>query len=292
MAKKTITTLEEYNKKYRNLRHRLLKFTKKEVEAFDKKHNGTMSLLKGRKWTLIDGTYYQIPKTLSFTWFRNLHAAAQIGTCVLAAGVVATAVTVPLVMMNKGFDGQVTEDEWKTTINYFSSENDARNFTCNSCMEAYQGKTEGYVKLDKNCEKADYTEFGGSHEITFMKKKSDGSFIKYDKTEESPSWKPEESEPWFYFDGSFFIQNYFIGSADYKSEFKFDDKNHQYVNESTSLYDENIKQTIIIKFSSKTEIKKCEIKVYNKYDETEYNLISLEFSDYGTTTIPDLPSEE
>jgi len=53
MANNIITnrTLEQYNKKYRNRRYRLLKITKKEVEDFDKK-NPIMTkgyLLFGRK---------------------------------------------------------------------------------------------------------------------------------------------------------------------------------------------------------------------------------------------------
>jgi len=99
-------TLEQYNKKYRNRKHRLLKLTKKEVEDFDKKNSTHIKgyLLKDRKWWLIKDTYYEIPKAPRYTWFRNLNAGIQAGCCLLGAGVIATAVTVPLVFMNKGGD--------------------------------------------------------------------------------------------------------------------------------------------------------------------------------------------
>jgi len=96
-------TLEEYNKKYRNRRYRLLKITKKEVEEFDKKNSTKIKgyLLSGRKWWLIGDTYYEIPKAPRFTWFRNLNVAVQVGCCLLGVGVIATAVTVPLVLLNQ-----------------------------------------------------------------------------------------------------------------------------------------------------------------------------------------------
>jgi len=96
-------TLEEYNKKYRNRRYRLLKITKKEVEDFDKKNPTNIKgyLLKDRKWWLIGDTYYEIPRPIRYTWFRNLNAACQVGTCVLAAGVVATAITIPTILFNQ-----------------------------------------------------------------------------------------------------------------------------------------------------------------------------------------------
>jgi len=104
--------LEQYNKKYRNRRHRLLKYTKKDVEEFDKKYghysydgktkalNFNKFLLKKRKWALIGDTYYEIPKPVRFTWFRNLSAGVQAITCLVGAGVVATAIAVPSVLLN------------------------------------------------------------------------------------------------------------------------------------------------------------------------------------------------
>jgi len=91
-------TLEQYNKKYRNRRYKLLQFTKKEVESFDIKNNskGCNYILKGRKWALIDDTYYEIPKAPRWIWFRNLNAAVQIGCCLLVAGAIATAITIPV----------------------------------------------------------------------------------------------------------------------------------------------------------------------------------------------------
>jgi len=126
MGKQNIFTnysLEGYNKKFHNRRNRLLKFTKKEVEDFDKKNNSNEKfLLKNRKWAYIDGTYYEIPKAPRFTWFRNLHAGVQVGACVLAAGVVATAVTVPVVLMNANKEVELTLDQ---AIEYCKTHYDA-----------------------------------------------------------------------------------------------------------------------------------------------------------------------
>jgi len=96
-------TLEQYNKKYRNRKHRLLKFSKKEVEDFNKKnlYLGNNFLLKDRKWALIKDTYYEIPKPIRFTWFRNLNVSCQVATCLLTVGVVAAAITVPVVLLNQ-----------------------------------------------------------------------------------------------------------------------------------------------------------------------------------------------
>jgi len=114
MEKKNVIfnhTLEQYNKKYKNRKHRLVKFTKSQVEEFDRLHktNGGY-LLKGRKWCLIKDTYYEIPKPIRFTWFRNLNAGVQTAVCLLGAGVIASAVTVPIVLMNKGGNTPITED--------------------------------------------------------------------------------------------------------------------------------------------------------------------------------------
>jgi len=82
--------LEEYNKKYRNGRYKLLKYTKKEVEQYDKIANQTIKtknyLLKGRKWALIGDTYYEIPKAPRALWFRNMNAGVKAATCALVGG--------------------------------------------------------------------------------------------------------------------------------------------------------------------------------------------------------------
>jgi len=110
-------SLESYNKKYRNRKHRLLKYTKKEVEQFDKANKTKDYLLRGHKWALIKDTYYEIPKAPRLTWFRNLNAAAQAGICVLGAGVVATAITVPLVVLNNGGSNIIIDPEFKDDVN-------------------------------------------------------------------------------------------------------------------------------------------------------------------------------
>jgi len=106
-------TLEQYNKKYRNRRHRLLKYTKKQVEEFDKQYghfiynNKTYNLenskylLKDRKWALIGDSYYEIPRPVRYTWFRNLNAGVQAISCLVGAGVVTTAIAVPVVLLNQ-----------------------------------------------------------------------------------------------------------------------------------------------------------------------------------------------
>jgi len=85
--------LEDYNKKYRNGRYRLLKYTKKEVEQYDKLANQTFKaknyLLKGRKWTLIGDTYYEIPRAPRMIWLRNINVGAKVATCALLGGAVA-----------------------------------------------------------------------------------------------------------------------------------------------------------------------------------------------------------
>jgi len=87
-------TLEQYNKKYRNRREKILKVSKKEVEEFNKKNPSMPKdyLLRNKKWTLIGDTYYQIPRCPSFSWFRNLHMAFQIGAYVLLTGAAVTGV--------------------------------------------------------------------------------------------------------------------------------------------------------------------------------------------------------
>jgi len=122
MSKKNIISnisLESYNKKYRNRKYRLVKYTKKEVEDFDKKYPSdiTNRLLYGRKWAYINGTYYEIPRPIRFSWFRNLHAGVQVGTCVLAAGIVASAIAVPLVMINANKQELIIDKEVQEYVN-------------------------------------------------------------------------------------------------------------------------------------------------------------------------------
>jgi len=111
MEKKNVIfnhTLEQYNKKYKNRKHRLVKFTKSQVEEFDRLHKTSNNyLLKDRKWWFIDGVYYEIPKAPRYTWFRNLNAGIQTGVCVLGAGVVATAVVVPTILLKQNDKGDV-----------------------------------------------------------------------------------------------------------------------------------------------------------------------------------------
>jgi len=103
-------TLEQYNKKYKNRNYRLLKYTKKELQDFAKRNNCEKEyLLKNHTWWFINNTYYEIPKPIRFTWFRNLNAGIQTGVCLLGAGVVATAITVPLVLMNKKEDTPIVD---------------------------------------------------------------------------------------------------------------------------------------------------------------------------------------
>jgi len=94
----TNKTLGQYKKKYRHRKFELVQFSKAEVEQFDKENNtvGEKTLLKGRKWYLIKGTYYCIPKTFSKNWFRNLNTGVKLAGCALLAGGVATAITIPV----------------------------------------------------------------------------------------------------------------------------------------------------------------------------------------------------
>lgn len=66
-------SLEEYCKKYKNCKCMLLKFSKKEIEGFDKKYSIKNNfLLTGCTWWYINGTYYEIPKPFTCAWFSNL----------------------------------------------------------------------------------------------------------------------------------------------------------------------------------------------------------------------------
>jgi len=132
MKSKLITkklTLEEYNKKYRNRNYKLLKHTKKEIEEFDKKNNSTSNLLlRGRKWVLIKDTYYEIPRPIRFTWFRNLNAGVQVATVVVLGGLIATAAVLPPVLHNMfSFNGVVTEEGWKSALENIVNISEKRN---------------------------------------------------------------------------------------------------------------------------------------------------------------------
>jgi len=100
-------TLLEYNKKYRNYTHALLKYTKKQVEDFDKQYShytynnksyplNNNYLLESRKWWLINDTYYEVPKAPRLVWFRNLNSSIQIGISILGIGGVTSAVIFPI----------------------------------------------------------------------------------------------------------------------------------------------------------------------------------------------------
>jgi len=83
-------TLREYNKKYGN--RNLSEVSK--IDA-DKKS----SLLDGKKWWLIDDTYYEVPSNKGiFGWFLNLGSAGRIIICCLTGIGVVTAVAVPTII--------------------------------------------------------------------------------------------------------------------------------------------------------------------------------------------------
>jgi len=107
-------TLEQYNRRYKNRRQHLVIFTKKEVEDFDKKHNrNDKCLLATRKWALIGDTYYEIPRAPRYTWFRNLNAGVQIGTCILGIGAITAGAVVPTLLLrgsNNNVDTTVVID--------------------------------------------------------------------------------------------------------------------------------------------------------------------------------------
>lgn len=100
-------TLDEYNAKYRNRRHKLLVYTEDEINGYDKKYKSfkaddgnvyKIDPLKNRKWWKIENKYYEIPKFPRWTWFRNLKKSAQVATWVVLGvgiliGVTATGVT-------------------------------------------------------------------------------------------------------------------------------------------------------------------------------------------------------
>jgi len=125
-------SLIQYNTKYRNVRYKLLKYTKKEVVDFDKFIDKELVksknyLLKGRKWVLIDDTYYEIPKPIRWVWFRNLSKGIQAATCVALAGVVAgsTVLTFHLIKISK----MVDEEHWLNALNEITDITKNRNFT-------------------------------------------------------------------------------------------------------------------------------------------------------------------
>lgn len=87
---KTDRSIVEYRYKYKHRKQVLKKYTTKEVNDYDKENAISVYkgekvvcqdkhlLLKGRKWWLIDGVYYQVPRPLSLCWFRNWSKGAKI----------------------------------------------------------------------------------------------------------------------------------------------------------------------------------------------------------------------
>lgn len=110
-------SVEEYNNKYKHLGVKLVKYSKKQVEDFDKeyghyKFNGSTRslefsnyLLKGKRWALIGDTYYEIPNCKLFFWIKNLNRGVQAALCTLVGGAIVTSVTVPMVLAAKQSGG-------------------------------------------------------------------------------------------------------------------------------------------------------------------------------------------
>lgn len=136
MSKNVITNhnLDEYIKKYRNNKYKLLKFSKKEIESFDKlfspKHKNY--LLNNKNWWLIGDTYYEIPKAPRWTWFRNLNNACQVGTLVVLGGIIATAVSLPIALQPKPSEFQKDIDK-VVAIN-----NEIKDRTFTTCLDFVQ----------------------------------------------------------------------------------------------------------------------------------------------------------
>jgi len=87
-------SLEKYNKKYSFHKNKNIKFSRAEVEAFDKKYPSDIkhALLIGRKWAYIDNAYYEIPKPLTMLFSRK-HLELKIGVCFAAVmGITATSI--------------------------------------------------------------------------------------------------------------------------------------------------------------------------------------------------------
>ncbi len=138
-------TIEQYNKRYRNRKGHLLKFSKKDVSNFGDKNNvDNKFFLNGRKWALIGDTYCEIPKFPRITWFRNLNACVQASVCLLGAGIVATAVTVPTVLLNKG--------------------ENVRTIDKNKFIELYNKYKEDYQNTDKVYSEKEITHMKGVNE--------------------------------------------------------------------------------------------------------------------------------
>jgi len=95
-------TLDEYYKKYRNRRDKLLKYSKSEVaKASNDKDLTKNSLLKRRRWWFINDTYYEIPIPPRITWFRNLRTSTQIVTSVILGGLVISSIGIPTYILIK-----------------------------------------------------------------------------------------------------------------------------------------------------------------------------------------------
>lgn len=98
-------TIEEYNKRYSNIKFKLLKYSQKDVDEFnkgkgtvltkDKKVYNKINLLEGHNWWKIDDTYYEVPKTLSCRWWKSLHKCVRVSTYVVLGAAVIAAVAIP-----------------------------------------------------------------------------------------------------------------------------------------------------------------------------------------------------
>jgi len=285
MAKNNIVfnmSLEQYNKKYHNHRYRLIKFNKKEVEEFDKKHNrNDKCLLATRKWALIGDAYYEIPRAPRFTWFRNLHVGIQIGTCVLAAGAVAGGAfgIYAAVKSNKStFTGEVDELQWKAAMDKIMLKNETRNLKCVMAISISGINMNCNFYLDKNIEKYTNTIDGVARPDCFTKRIGQNEY--QTTSDRGLSWTSTTS---FYFDASNFSpSNVITEYYDYKNLFTLKDGVYECkMQQATKV------NVVTIKFSSNNTIGE-----FNWFDSGEGATglnINIALSDYGSVSIPDFP---
>jgi len=290
-----IKTLEQYNKKYRNGRYKLLKYSKKEVEAFDKEAlkssiNTKNYLLKGRKWVLIGDTYYEIPRPIRFTWARNVNAGVKALTCCLVGGAVIGGAGYGIYYLIKNkqpvpvpFDGKVTDDEWNKELRYLSSF-DSRNFTV-TYVDKYSKIT--YFE-DKNREKQVVESqkiLNGDIETNYRCKNGD-TFFEF--TEEGKKWQEISGKNAnFYFDYDLSSDNIdFKEFINHKEDFEF--KNSEYVKSNGSKKDPI---EIGIKFSKDKKISNLTLKALDE-ENSDY-VGSYTFSSYENTSFkfPEEPPE-
>jgi len=318
MIKKNIIsniTLEQYNKKYRNRRYRLLKLNKNQIEDFDKKNKiNNKYLLKGRKWALIEDNYYEIPKAPRLTWFRNLNGGLQFLSCLLGAGIIATAATLPFVLnSNKG--SIVNEKQWIDAFEMVLDDTKERNVTL-----VYDGKNKSEVtvlgqtmsssaNVQATLKINNDTEYAKCHIVTntteegekikdqdYYQKKED-NIVKekvYTKTEESEGWDHEtfeEDEDGF--------QSAQLNISDVKGQYnKFVFKDESYTGKITIKCDELEILGFVPEFTFKVQFKDSKLnKIDYHFEQEEERKIgeismkvhyvidySISFSDYGTTT--------